>query len=174
MKRVILLAFLCVSSTACSSFDRTEIKSCERKLIAGLKSPSSYKRIETSVWDDDISFQNLAGRYFGPDLESQQKQLLDEIRDKQLAVRHASIEYDADNSYGAAIRDSFYCNFIVVDGELYAPSAAYEAKWRQSIDSLVGKANAVKVKNKDYAPPQDPLAPDYDPFPGSGLELPPY
>lgn len=174
MKRVILVALLSVSSPACSSFDRTEIQACERKLIAGLKSPSSYERITTNVWDDDISFENLAGRYFGPDLEPQQKQLLDEIKGKKLAVRHASIEYDADNSYGAAIRDSFYCNFIAVDGELYTPSPAYDTKWKQSIDSLIGNAEAVTVKNADYAAPQDPLATDYDPFPSSGMELPPY
>jgi hypothetical protein len=174
MKRIILLALLCIPNAACSSFDRTEIQACERKLTAGLKSPSSYDRVKTSVWDDDISFENLAGRYFGPDLEPQEKQLLDEIKGKKLTVRHASIEYDADNSYGAAIRDTFYCNFIAVDGKLYAPSAAYETKWEQQINSLIGKAEAVTVKNADYAPPQDPLAPDYDPFPGSGMELPPY
>ncbi len=148
MKRVILLALLCCSGAACSSLDKPEIRACERKLIAGLKSPSSYKRIDTSVWDDDIAFRDLAGRYFGTELEPQQEQLLDEVKDKKLAVRHTSIEYDADNSYGAAIRDSFYCNFVVVDGELYAPSAAYDPK--------------LAVARPDLSPSSIVLAPSLD------------
>jgi hypothetical protein len=174
MKRVILLALLCIPSAACSSFDKTEVQACERKLIAGLKSPSSYNRVKTNVWDDDISFENLAGRYFCPVLEPQEKQLLDEIEGKKVTVRHASIEYDADNSYGAAIRDTFYCNFVAADGTLYAPSAAYEAKWRQQIDSLIGKGDVVTVENGEYTAPQDPLASDYDPFASVGFESPPY
>ena len=174
MRRAIVLAFLVLPVTACSSFDRTEIASCEQKLIRGLKSPSSYQRIETNIWDDEISLENLAGRNFGPDLLPHEKQLLDEIKARPIAIRHASIQYDADNSFGAAIRDAFYCNFIVIDGKLYSPSAAYDAKWSQHIDDIVADKASETVKNESYMVPQDPLAPDYDPFPGSGLELPPY
>jgi|GEM_PF-1265363 len=174
MKRAILAALSVALLSSCSALDRAEIRSCEQKLVGGLKSPSSYERVKTNVWDEDISFENLAGRYFGLNLLPYEKQLLDEVKGRAIKVRRTSIEYDADNSYGAAIRDSFYCNFIVVDGELYSPSAAYDAKWSQHIDEIVGTGPTTILTNEYYAEPQDALAPDYDPFPGSGIQLPPY
>ena len=66
------------------------------------------------------------------------------------------------------------CNFVAVDGELYSPSAAYETKWSQHIDDIVANKTSQTVKNGNYKEPLDVTDPDYDPFPSSGIELPPY
>lgn len=161
-------------SVACSGFESTETKSCEQKLIRGLKSPSSYKRVQTDTWDKEISPAKLAGSYFGPDFLSYEKQLLDELKGHRVAIRHVSIKYDADNIFGASLRDSYYCNFVAVDGELYSLSAAYETKWSQHIDDIVANKTSQTVKNGNYKEPLDVTDPDYDPFPSSGIELPPY
>lgn len=174
VKRAIIAALLIVPTAGCSMLDKPEIKACERKLVAGLKSPSSYKRVEASTWDDAISLEDLGARYFGPDLLLHERQLFDDLKAKSVAIRHASIQYDADNSYGAAIRDTFYCNFIVADGALYAPGAAFDAKWSEHMDGVVAGKPTVTVKNEYYAEPQAALDPDYDPFASLGIELPPY
>jgi hypothetical protein len=173
MKRNIVLVML-MPIVACSSFDSPEVTSCEEKLIGTLKSPSSYKRIESSVWDSETTIANLAGLYFGEDVPLHVDQLLSELNGHEVAVRHVGIKYDADNSFGASLRDSYYCNFVAVDGKLYSRTQEYDRKWSQHIDDLVDEKPMRTVKNTHYREPPDFTDPDYDPFPSSGIELPPY
>lgn len=74
--------------TGCDGL-RPEVTACENDLIGKLASPSSYKRISAESTRMDT--------------------------DSPPAI-WVSIEYDADNAYGAALRKHVMCKYRIVDG----------------------------------------------------------
>ncbi len=140
VRTVMLIASIAsVPLTSCSTFDREEIQDCEDALVRSLKSPSSYKAIKK-----------------GSVL----------ISDNRKRYQSVSIEYDADNSYGAAIRDTHICVYPV-DGKrvrvdigagdisealagrgLFAPGARFptereqEQKRQAYIDAITNETDA--------------------------------
>lgn len=94
----------------CDTFIPPEVKDCEASLLRGLKSPSSYKRIKwdtskiTKEIQDEIAKEAGVGLLPGNDFPPPYVQV--------------SIDYDADNSYGASLRDSYFCRYAVdADGK---------------------------------------------------------
>lgn len=84
---ILWLPFLALGS--CSSVEPAEIKQCEDYLVAKLKAPATYKRIEASSFVDS-----------------------DHKPPRQTVI----IQYDAVNSYNAPIRDMQVCQFAVAKG----------------------------------------------------------
>lgn len=100
------LGLLVLALSGCSQFAPEEKRICEESLLRGLKSPSSYNRVN---WDSVLITKEVE--------EAADKEMGDlapspEGRPKTPYVQ-VMIEYDADNSYGAAIRDTYFCRFEV-------------------------------------------------------------
>lgn len=101
-------------------------------------------------------------------------QMLTEIRGSTIALRRISIEYDADNSFGAAIRDTAYCNFVVTEGGPYRPSAIYTQKYEAHLDDLMAERRTEHVPNELYEERSGDVGESADSFAWLGLTLPPY
>lgn len=82
-------------------FDDPAIRACRLDLIESLKSPSSYKEVQVSLYTGTKVF----------------------------------IEYDAENSYGASIRDTAMCEWIYFDGS-YHFNLPYSTKPEVLVSSL--------------------------------------
>lgn len=107
MRWVFLLTALLVAG--CDTFIPPEVKDCEASLLRDLKSPSSYKRIN---WNSAEISKEIHDKV--------RKEVEDIIPDDGVKPPYiqASIEYDADNSYGASIRDTRFCRYAVdADGK---------------------------------------------------------
>jgi hypothetical protein len=70
---------------------REQFADCERSIKAGLKAPSTYKRISA----DGVT--------------------MDDTKPPEYWVR---IEYDADNSFGVPLRDTEICKYSIVNGQI--------------------------------------------------------
>jgi hypothetical protein len=86
---------------------------CEEMILRRLKSPSSYKLVKSSYskekasLDDVIQFEKKFPNPIGPTLVQKQ------IFARSGAYRHrVFIEYDADNSFGASVRDLALCEDV--------------------------------------------------------------
>jgi hypothetical protein len=81
------LGIALLSVTGC---DRPEFDDCEKRVMADLTSPSSYRRVSA-----------------------------DTVRDtsKKPPIDMVSIDYDAQNAYGATVRDRVICQYFVKDGK---------------------------------------------------------
>ena len=77
MKKLFILAAAFLV-TAC---DKQEVVECEKQLLAKLKSPASYKRVDVTVLEDKGKVELIF------------------------------IDYDAANSYGAIMRGEEVCNY---------------------------------------------------------------
>lgn len=92
---------------ALSGCEGREIAACEDYLKDGLRSPSTYNRVNVSARDEPVTaarIVELGGR---------------EPRGGQsLALRSVTIEYDAQNAFGTPIRGALQCGFVVRDGEV--------------------------------------------------------
>lgn len=99
-----------------------EIAACEDYVKDGLRSPSTYRRVSVASRDEAATaarIVELGGR---------------QVRGGQsLALRMVTIEYDAQNAFGAPIRNAAQCGFVLGDGEVAS---------QQLLDSKVRLANA--------------------------------
>lgn len=102
MRRAILMAGLLLRG--CGNFLPPEVEDCETSLLRSLKSPSSYKRVN---WNSVEISKEIH--------EKVRKEVEDLIADDGVKPPYVqvSIEYDADNSYGASLRDTLYCRYAV-------------------------------------------------------------
>ena len=103
MRWVFLVAALLVAG--CDTFTPPEVKDCEASLLRGLKSPSSYKRIKADSAEITKEIQDEIAKDAGVGLLPE-----NDIPPPYVQV---SIEYDADNSYGASLRDNYFCRYAV-------------------------------------------------------------
>ena len=110
--RILPLAFLGLA--ACSSHPETS--ACEEYLKGGLKSPSSYKQVKISSFDSRIPFdawRNIT-RATGSKLDNDPRIVkVDRKYQADGGIRTVLIEYDADNSFGASIRGTEVCKFLM-------------------------------------------------------------
>jgi hypothetical protein len=79
---------------------------CREHLLSNLKSPSSFKIIKESSYIQSLTPEEAKVKFILPG------NLLAISKAKTLTFRHVTIDYDADNSYGAALRDTEYCTFV--------------------------------------------------------------
>ncbi len=96
---------------SCSSLDAPEIKQCEEYLLAKLKAPATYKRVEASS-------------FAYPDYRPERRTVI--------------IKYDAANSYNAPIRDTQICQFPSVKGQPDTSNYIdFDADSEEEIDNMM-------------------------------------
>ena len=107
--RIALIAALAVSLGGCAKSEYVD--ACKSQLETKLKSPSSLKIVQATYERRVMPEKEARERY---DLPEKVDEV--EVRDGQrnLAVHDVILEYDADNSYGAALRSAESCKFVRV------------------------------------------------------------
>lgn len=104
--RFLPIGLMALAASGCGQFAPEEKRICEESLLSGLKSPSSYNRVS---WNSALitkEIEEAANKEMGdlaPDPDGRPKAPYVQVM----------IEYDADNSYGASIRDTYFCRFGV-------------------------------------------------------------
>lgn len=96
------------------STDSEAVKTCRTNLESSLKSPSSLKIVNTVSLTTDVEVAEARTKYILPKLLSEQK--LTDNKTQSVPIYEVSFTYDAENSYGAALRG--YHNCTMVAGEL--------------------------------------------------------
>ena len=107
------LSFLAIAVFGLSGCGDPEIKACEAFVKEGLASPSSYSRIEASTFTDALSYETLmdaTGSKGNAALENALK-----ISATDPGVTTVLLQYDADNRFGATLRESAVCHFAMTD-----------------------------------------------------------
>lgn len=125
--------------------DSPQIKDCEAQLLDKLKAPSSYQRIKA----EGIALTTAAPPYY-----------------------LVTIEYDAQNSYGAALRDTERCSYRMTDRagptvERFDPYANIVAEdvsvAAPPVDTSIDKPiDPAPATNDVTAPDEEPAAYEYD------------
>lgn len=104
-----LLFLLPASLCAC---DKREVKACEAFVKEGLKSPSSYQRVNVRLADQAMTDEEWKQRQADvPFLRSTPKPT-------DQGYRTVLVEYDAQNGYGTAMREVQACRFPTKEGEV--------------------------------------------------------
>ena len=113
---------LCSLLAAC---DKPDVAACEQFIQAGLKAPSTYRRITIESHDIPTTRRQFWADAGLPDPikdPSSTIRALAQLEDRAKITRRTTyISYDADNGMGVPIRGLNSCTFKLVDGEL--PSA---------------------------------------------------
>lgn len=116
-----------------------QIERCESHLLSDLRSPSSYKRISASVLDSPVltaaEYQARVGDE-KPPLET------------KLRLRSVLIEYDAENAFGAAIRELYACDFKISE----TTRNLEEVKPRETSREADAEMRAKYGENEPYRP----------------------
>ena len=100
------LAFMAVYRSA----DSEAVKTCRADLESSLKSPSSLKIIDTYTYTDETEVSAARTEYILPKLLREEK--LTDNKTRVVPIQKVMITYDADNSYGAALRDKHHCALV--------------------------------------------------------------
>ena len=101
-----MLAFMVVYR----STDSEAVKTCRADLESSLKSPSSLKIIDTYAYTTETEVSAARTEYILPKLLREEK--LTDNKKRVVPIQKVMITYDADNSYGAALRDKHHCALI--------------------------------------------------------------
>lgn len=123
-----MLAFMVVYR----STDSEAVKACRADLESSLKSPSSLKIIDTYSYTDETEVSAARTEYILPKLLREEK--LTDNKKRVVPIQKVSITYDADNSYGAALRDKHHCALIA--GEFGLTVVEYNIKKDPTIYQL--------------------------------------
>lgn len=123
-----LLAFMAVYRSA----DSEAVKTCRADLESSLKSPSSLKIIDTYTYTDETEVSAARTEYILPKLLREEK--LTDNKTRVVPIQKVMITYDADNSYGAALRDKHHCALIA--GEFGLTVVEYNIKKDPTIYQL--------------------------------------
>ncbi len=123
-----MMAFMAVYRSA----DSEAVKTCRADLESSLKSPSSLKIIDTHTWTDETEVSAARTEYILPKLLREEK--LTDNKTRVVPIQNVMITYDADNSYGAALRDKHHCALIA--GEFGLTVVEYNIKKDPTIYQL--------------------------------------
>lgn len=110
------------------SYGPLQVRLCEEFIKEGLASPSSYHRANFIEGEEPITIAELQ-KLRPPD--SWDKLYLDQPRSLHLV----SVEYDADNAYGASLRGYGSCAFEKRNGE-FESSTSMESSARMSMSRV--------------------------------------
>lgn len=128
----IMLALAALALASCSSQKTLAVDACEGYIKAGLRSPSTYKVVETTL-NDPIKADS--GRF----------------------VRTISISYDAANAFGTPIRGAEICSFVVDSSGNFAKNLKVEADLASARRAL-GEGGGCCISPQVKTPSQDPVA----------------
>jgi hypothetical protein len=92
------------------STDSEAVKACRADLESSLKSPSSLKIVETIYNKEEYFVQRARKEYILPRLLGEMR--LTSNKTQMVPIHKVSFKYDADNSFGAALRDTHWCQFV--------------------------------------------------------------
>ena len=143
------LAFMAVYRSA----DSEAVKTCRADLESSLKSPSSLKIIDTYTYTDETEVSAARTEYILPKLLREEK--LTDNKTRVVPIQKVMITYDADNSYGAALRDKHHCALIA--GEFGLTVVEYNIKkdptiYQLTADEIMEAADkAVEAADKAVA-----------------------
>jgi hypothetical protein len=113
------LVFAALGLSGCEKMQESKLLAvCESVLKDRLKSPSSYKRVETV--QSRAPMRRVDFMEQNPDATELDFKLFDE---KPYTVWKVIIKYDADNSFGASIRDVAVCEYV--EDYSFNPSELY-------------------------------------------------
>ena len=98
---------MCAAMVVSGCTDSEALKTCRADLESSLKSPSSLKIVDTGSFTTDVEITKARTQYILPKLLSEEKLAGNKTRVVPIYV--VSFTYDADNSYGAALRDYHIC-----------------------------------------------------------------
>lgn len=140
MLRLMIVSSMSLVTSACGALDSAQVQDCERQLLDKLKSPSSYKRVSAS--GIAIPAEGKHPRYYSVD-----------------------IKYDADNSYGAAIRDTEICMYRIdaqgrptvepIEIDYAADAASMADNLEAAADNVAVAHSFNKNETEESAPPLD-------------------
>lgn len=112
MRHIILTAAVLLAGC-----DKADVKACEDYILDGLRSPSTYERIEVTRSESPVApadYDRIIGVLDGSIGAAVKKADLSE----GVAVRSLYVSYDAQNAFGAPVRNIEECKFKVVGGKL--------------------------------------------------------
>jgi hypothetical protein len=104
---------MCAAMVVSGCADSEAVKTCRADLESSLKSPSSLQIVDNVSVTTDVEVTKARTQYILPKLLSEEK--LADNKTRVVPIYQVSFTYDADNSYGAALRD--YHNCTMVAGE---------------------------------------------------------
>lgn len=138
--------------------NRPEVTACENFVRDGLRSPSSYRRIGIETSDQAMSlseFRNITGDKPGGVLE-----VMTDNAHKH-GIRTVSLEYDAQNGFGATLRETRQCYFRMRDGELQGTASTFAAKAKlqkvnREFRDLMRSGALPNVNSADVPPEPEP------------------
>lgn len=120
---------------------------CKAQLLENLKSPSSLNVISAKSFDTTITFEQAKKEYLLP------KDILSKGNAEKLTFRHDSIEYDADNSYGASLRDTEYCIFLRTPSGVVSVEYNHDNLVEEALEGTDALADDGLPTNEREAPP---------------------
>lgn len=101
------LRWLPISLLLLTGCQRAEVRACQDFIKDGLKSPSSYKLVSSDVRDEKLTESNFLAETGQKPSDIDRRSL----RYGDSELRLISISYDAQNSYGTALRSTEICAF---------------------------------------------------------------
>jgi len=117
LTRTFLLAGAATLLASCNPFEPAIYTACEEALKARLKSPASYKRTSIRMTEHDM---DEIGYFVNQDLMDEKDRALRRklwSRNPPKFINYAvTISYDAQNGFGALLRNKATCNYFSDDG----------------------------------------------------------
>lgn len=105
-ERIMLIRWAPILALVIGGCGKPEVSACEEFLKESLRSPATYKQVRADIYDEPITpekLTTLGGRPWGGET---------------LAIRKVFVEYDAENAFGAPIREAQLCGFVLRNGTL--------------------------------------------------------
>lgn len=111
MNRLFLtaIAFAPIALAGCSPSQAAWADDCESAFKSRLRSPATYQRVDLDIHSESVALDEyIQGQ---PELT---KTEIDALKLDQTAINKWTvlITYDAENAFGALVRDKFYCDAV--------------------------------------------------------------
>ena len=128
LPKTFLLAGTASLLASCNPFEPAIYTACEEALKARIKSPASYQRASIQMTEHDM---DEIGFFVSHDMMDEQDRALRrklwERNPPKLTNYAVTISYDAQNGFGALLRNRATCNYFSDDGT-YQRASQYTVK----------------------------------------------
>lgn len=102
----------------CNPFESKFVAACETALKSRLRSPSGYKRVEVTEYNNPISIDEYVAIRRAEKSELLKFEIDYMKNSNKQPTRHiAFISYDAPNAYGTLVRGTSQCEYVTSDGD---------------------------------------------------------
>lgn len=134
------LAILMTISALAGCQPAADISTCTDQLSAKLKSPSSLKIVDKYSYGEKIAAATAIQKYTIPEDFAKSN------GDREILIKHVRIEYDAENSYGAALRDTEFCSLVSTPSGLVPVEFTHQYIEKTSASALADSAEIGPVE----------------------------